>query len=94
MTFSKLHLLVLNCTTDDHEDLRSIVAEVQTGLAASESEIVDVLRDLVGTGLIEAYAFDPVKGSFTAPSADLRKAWFLISDKGREALDEGWGESR
>ena len=94
MTITLLALHCLNALCDDYENLDALTAEVRraTHGVVSKSEMAECLQHLVACGWVNAFRFDGAQSKYIpiATLEELSENWFLISENGREKLDQNW----
>ncbi len=100
MTVSIMDLHCLNAVCDDYENVESITAEVRRSSHGNvgDTEVAECLSELAAAGLLNVFHFNAGSSRYEPVLLknfvrdELRRAWFLITPKGREELDANWVE--
>ena len=91
---ASLRSYVINAVADDYESV-PLIEETCQDLAAADGVTIDlaqipnVLRELIDSGLVQAYRFVPPKNiaeSIPFSPADLTDVWFYITPEGKRQL--------
>jgi hypothetical protein len=92
----KLHCLNSSC--DDYEDLEAISSQVRRAVSMRVENhcIEECMINLFEDGLIHVFYYEAESSTFllirNGFQIDFNRAWFLITEKGREFLDVNWSE--
>ena len=96
MIKSSLKLHCLNAVCDDYENVTSVTSDVQNSLKDNimDAEVRQCLDELMRSGCVNAFEFDEHRGYIPISGAnkEFGEIWFLISEKGKQTLDENWIE--
>lgn len=95
MTMDILRLHCLNSLCDDYENVDTVISDVRRATHANvtKREIEESLSQILKEELAAAYDFDAEKSEYLVspgPLNNLSQKWFLITEKGRERLEENW----
>jgi hypothetical protein len=96
MKLAEHEVYILNVPTDDYENFERVLIEVTDFVETeiSESKVLEGIKKLVSQGLLDVFDYDNQQSKFHQISfeqvSDIKSVWFLITERGRQVLDENW----